>query len=114
MTFGLVATRRRPTAILCAVLLAAAAVKMLWVYFTIHHSTVGLVVSVLTLALAAGVLMDRPLALRLTALLCLLAAFVLPLGLLNPYAAMDYFREGRSGLVGEKSFDLFASRRHPR
>jgi len=86
---------RRPVAILCAILMLVAAAQMLWVYFAVHKSIAGPVAAVLAVGLAVGVLMDRPFALRCTAAICVLAAFILPVGILNIFAVGDYLAAGR-------------------
>jgi hypothetical protein len=85
----------RPVACLAALAMLVVAANMLWVFLTSYRSTGGLIAALVLIAIAIGVLLDRRLALRCAAAGCVLMAFILPIGIFNPFAAGDYLAQGR-------------------
>lgn len=84
----------RPVACLAALAMLVAAANMLWVFLTGYRSIGGLIAALVLIAIAIGVLLDRQLALRCTATICMLMAFILPIGIFNPFAVGDYLAQG--------------------
>jgi hypothetical protein len=81
--------------IICALLLLGAAATRLSHSFDSSSSMGGSLIAVVAAVIAIGALFDRPVALRCLAGICLLLAFILPLGFFNPFSAGDYYAEGR-------------------
>lgn len=84
----------RPVACLVALVMLVAAARMLWVFLTSYRSSGGLIAVLVLIAVAIGVLRDRRLALRCAAASGVLMAFILPIGIFNPFAAGDYLAQG--------------------
>lgn len=84
----------KPVACLVALVMLVAAARMLWVFLTSYRSTGGLIAVLVLIAVAIGVLRDRRLALRCAAAICVLMAFILPVGIFNPFAVGDYLAQG--------------------
>ena len=84
----------KPVACLVALAMLLVAARMLWVFLTEYRSAAGLIAALVLVAIAIGVLRDRWLARRCAAAVCVLMAFILPLGIFNPFAAGDYMAQG--------------------
>ena len=84
----------KPVACLVALAMLLVAARMLWVFLTEYRSAGGLIAALVLIAIAIGVLRDRWLARRCAAAVCVLMAFILPLGIFNPFAAGDYMAQG--------------------
>jgi hypothetical protein len=80
----------KPVACLVALAMLLAAARMLWVFVTEYRSASGLIAALVLIVIAIGVLRDRWLARRCAAAGCMLMAFILPVGIFNPFAAGDY------------------------
>jgi hypothetical protein len=88
---------RRPVALGCAVIFMLMASRLIWVAVTQGGDRVLTFVFVLVLLVLAFGLMRRfRWAMRLTALVLLLSALVLPIGVFNPFTAGDYLTAGKA------------------
>jgi hypothetical protein len=96
-------TLRKVLGAVFALAFLAFAARMLIVAVTVRPSVMGVLFSVAFIALAVGLLRDSPLARRCAAAVCLLAAFIVPFGIFNPYAVGDYYA------VGKEPPDFYAS-----
>jgi hypothetical protein len=86
---------QRFTATVLALLFLLFAGRVLWTVLSLHRSVVGgLVLVSVAASLGVGMLMNRPFALRGGALICVLLALALPIGLFSPFSVGDYLAEG--------------------
>ena len=94
---------RQVTVILCSLLCVALAVRGFYEASLQKAGSLGsLVLGTLTLGFAYVIIKQYRWALRLTAAILLVAAVILPVGVLNPFTAGDYLAAGKEApLVSE-------------
>ncbi|MDQ5985930.1 MAG: hypothetical protein CSYNP_01648 [Syntrophus sp. SKADARSKE-3] len=87
---------RRPVALGCAVIFTLMSLRLIWVATT-HGGDRKLtfVFVIALLVLAFGLVRRFRWAMRLTALLLLFSALLLPVGVFNPFTAGDYMTAGK-------------------
>jgi len=87
---------RQVTVILCSLLCVVLAVRGFYeASLQKAGSLASLVLGILTLGLAYVIIKQYRWALRLTAAILLVAAVILPVGVLNPFASGDYLAAGK-------------------
>jgi hypothetical protein len=87
---------RQVTVILCSLLCVALAVRGFYEASLQKAGSLGsLVIGTLALGLAYAIIKQYRWALRLTAAILLVAAVILPVGVLNPFTAGDYLAAGK-------------------
>jgi hypothetical protein len=87
---------RQVTVILCSLLCAAIAVRGFYEASLQKAGSLGsLVLATLVLGFAYAIIKQYRWALRLTAAILLVAAVILPVGVLNPFTAGDYLAAGK-------------------
>jgi hypothetical protein len=89
MSSAFIFRAQRYAARLYAALLALAAIRVVWVALPLYFNVWPMLFSLVLIAWSCALLKVAPMAMRFTGAICLLAALFLPLGIFNPFAAMD-------------------------
>jgi len=86
---------KRPTEIGCALFLAVAAARYLWIaVFNTRGSTAAVVMMIITGSIAFGLMKQQRWAVRACTALLVLIAVILPVGLFSPFRAGDMMAAG--------------------